>query len=225
MSGTIQGTTGAGGGAAAAATATKGTTGLAGDFNTFLTLLTTQLQNQDPTKAMDTNEMTNQLVSFAGVEQQIAMNAHLTRLIGLQQGAQLTTAAPLIGERVEVESNRLSLQDGSATLRLPAAGTVQQAVIRVLDSAGRILREDTVKLGSAARDWQWDGKTRAGQRMPDGAYDFAVAGLDAQGAVQPVTATVVGTATAARRPSGGDIQLQLGAVSVGFDAMRGIANP
>ncbi|MBL6076621.1 flagellar biosynthesis protein FlgD [Belnapia sp. T18] len=223
MSGTIQGTTGAGGSAAAAGGKAK--TGLAGDFNTFLTLLTTQLQNQDPTKAMDTNEMTNQLVSFAGVEQQIAMNANLTRLIGLQQGAQLTAAAPLIGERVEVESDRLSLQDGSATLRLPTAGPVQQAVIRVLDSAGRILREDTVKLGSAAQDWRWDGRTKAGQRLPDGAYGFAVAGLDAQGAAQTVAATVVGTATAARRPSGGDVQLQLGAVSVGFDAMRGIANP
>jgi flagellar basal-body rod modification protein FlgD len=81
MSGTIQGTTGTGGGTAASGP--KGSTGLAGDFNTFLTLLTTQLQNQDPTKAMDTNEMTNQLVSFAGVEQQIAMNARLTKLIGL----------------------------------------------------------------------------------------------------------------------------------------------
>jgi flagellar basal-body rod modification protein FlgD len=220
MSGSIQGTTGAGGTAAAA---TKGATGLAGDFNTFLTLLTTQLQNQDPTKAMDTNEMTNQLVSFAGVEQQIAMNTNLTKLIGLQQGAQLTAAAPLIGERLEVESNRLSLQNGSATLRLPAAGTAQQAVVRILDSGGRVLRQDTVKLGSTGQDWHWDGRTATGQRLPDGAYGFAVAGLDAQGGAQTVAATVIGTATAAKRPSGGDLQLQLGALSVGFDAMRGIA--
>ncbi|WP_052389070.1 flagellar hook assembly protein FlgD [Belnapia moabensis] len=222
MSGSIQGTTATSGGTTPAGT--RSPTGLAGDFNTFLTLLTTQLKNQDPTKAMDTNEMTNQLVAFAGVEQQIAVNTNLSKLIGLQQSAQLTAAAPLIGERVEVDSDKLSLQDGSATVRLPAAGTAQQAVVRVLDSSGRILRQDTVKLGTTAQDWRWDGRTAAGQRLPDGAYGFAVAGLDAQGAAQAIAATVVGTATAAKRPSGGDLQLQLGALSVGFDAMRGIAN-
>jgi flagellar basal-body rod modification protein FlgD len=221
MSGSITGPTTTSS-TAAGAGAGKSSTGLAGDFNTFLTLLTTQLKNQDPTKAMDTNEMTNQLVSFAGVEQQIAVNTNLTKLIGLQQGAQLTAAAPLMGERVEVASDRLSLQDGRATLRLPAAGTAQQAVIRITDSTGRILRQDTMKLGSTMQDWTWDGRNAAGQRLPDGAYGFAVAGLDAQGGAQAVTATVVGTATAAKRPSGGDLQLQLGALSVGFDALRGL---
>ena len=220
MSGSITSTSAAKGTTATAAT---GQTGLAGNFNTFLTLLTTQLKNQDPTKAMDTNEMTNQLVSFAGVEQQIAVNTNLAKLIGLQQGAQLTAAAPLIGERVEVESDRLSLQDGSATLRLPAAGTARQAVVRILDQAGRILRQDTVRLGAAAQDWRWDGRNAAGQRLPDGAYGVAVAGLDAEGGTQAVTATVVGTATAAKRPAGGDLQLELGALSVGFDALRGLA--
>ncbi len=219
MSSSITGATAASG---ATATAAAGQTGLAGNFNTFLTLLTTQLKNQDPTKAMDTNEMTNQLVSFAGVEQQIAVNTNLAKLIGLQQGAQLTAAAPLIGERVEVESDRLSLQDGSATLRLPAAGTARQAVVRILDQAGRILRQDAVKLGATPQDWRWDGRNAAGQRWPDGAYGFAVAGLDAQGGAQTVTATVVGRATAAKRPSGGDLQLELGGLSVGFDALRGL---
>ncbi len=222
MSGSIQGsgaTTGTG-----SATTGSGTkpTGIAGDFNTFLTLLTTQLKNQDPTKAMDTNEMTNQLVSFATVEQQIAVNTNLAKLIGLQQGAQLTAAAPLMGERVEVESDRLSLQGGTATLRLPAADTAQQAVIRVMDAGGRLLREATVKLGATAQEWVWDGRNMAGQRQPDGAYRFAVAGQDAAGASQPVTATVIGVATAAKRPSGGDLQLELGKLAVGFDAVRGV---
>jgi flagellar basal-body rod modification protein FlgD len=129
----------------------------------------------------------------------------------------------LIGARVEVESARLSLQDGNVTLRLPAAGAAQQAVVRIVDAGGRVLRQDTVKLGSTAQDWRWDGRNVAGQRLPDGAYGFAVAGLDAQGGAQTVMATVIGTATAAKRPAGGDLQLQLGALSVGFDAMRGIA--
>ena len=221
MSGTtIQ--AGGAGTAAAAATAAK-PAGIAGDFNTFLTLLTTQLKNQDPTKAMDTNEMTNQLVAFASVEQQIAANSNLTRLIGLQQTAQLTAAAPLMGQTVEVSSDRLSLQGGVATLRLPPADSARQATIRVTDAGGRILREDTVDLGTATQDWRWDGRNAAGVRQPDGAYRYAVAGRDAAGGVQPVAATVVGTATAATRPNGAELQLMLGRLGVGFDAVRGLA--
>jgi flagellar basal-body rod modification protein FlgD len=208
--------------AAAAATAAK-PAGIAGDFNTFLTLLTTQLKNQDPTKAMDTNEMTNQLVAFASVEQQIASNTNLTKLIGLQQTAQLTSAAPLMGQTVEVSGDRLSLQNGAATLRLPAADAAKVATIRVTDAGGRILHEEAVTLGAASQDWHWDGKNTAGVRQPDGAYNFAVAGRDSAGGVQTVTATVVGTATAAARPSGADLQLMLGRLAVSFDAVRGLA--
>ena len=221
MSGTtIQGSVA--GTAAAAATAAK-PAGIAGDFNTFLTLLTTQLKNQDPTKAMDTNEMTNQLVAFASVEQQIAANSNLTKLISLQQTAQLTAAAPLMGQTIEVTSDRLSLQNGVATLRLPAADAAKLATIRVTDAGGRILREDTVELSASSQDWRWDGRNAAGVRQPEGAYRFAVAGRDAAGGVQPMTATVVGTATAATRPSGAELQLMLGRLGVGFDAVRGLA--
>jgi flagellar basal-body rod modification protein FlgD len=93
----------------------------AGDFNTFLTLLTTQIKNQSPTDPLDTNQMTNQLVQFASVEQQIAMNQNLQRLIGLEQASQLTASAPLIGKRVEVESDQIALQGGVGALKLPAA--------------------------------------------------------------------------------------------------------
>jgi flagellar basal-body rod modification protein FlgD len=206
------------------ANAATGGKGLAADFSTFLTLLTAQLRNQDPTKAMDTNEMTNQLVSFASVEQQIGMNVNLAQLIGLQQTAQLTAAAPLMGQTIEVESDRLSLQNGIATLRLPAADAATQAVIRVVDGSGRILREAAIPLGAAAQEWQWDGRDAAGVRQPDGAYRFGIAGQDVAGTPQPVAATVLGTATAASRPGGGELKLALGALLVGFDAVRGLGS-
>ena len=101
--------------ATTAAAKAKTGTGIGADFNTFLGLLTTQLKNQDPTKAMDTQEMTNQLVQFASVEQQISMNGNLDKLIGLQQAAQLTAAAPLMGKVVEVASDRIALQGGTGT--------------------------------------------------------------------------------------------------------------
>jgi flagellar basal-body rod modification protein FlgD len=209
--------------AASAAAATK-TSGFGGDFNTYLTLLTTQLKNQDPTKAMDAQQMTAQLVQFAQVEQSIGLNTSMTKLIGLQEAAQLTAAAPLLGRTVEVASDRLSLQDGAASLRLPAAGTARQAQITVLDNAGRTIRDVTVPLGAAATTWKWDGRDAAGQAVPDGAYRFAVAGRDANNAPQTIEATVLARATAAGRQAGasGNLELVLGGLAVGFDKVRSL---
>jgi len=212
--------------AATATAATSRTTGsgsasIASDFNTFLTLLTTQLQNQSPTDPLDTNEMTAQLVQFASVEQQVNMNQNLRTLIGLEQTAQLTAAAPLIGRRVEVEADRLALQDGSATLRLPAAGTSAQARITILDGTGSVLRDTTVPLGNATQDWRWDGRDTAGRQVADGAYRVQVTGVDANGAAQTLGFTMLGKATGAERRDG-NLQLLIGGVSVGFDKLRSL---
>lgn len=199
--------------------------GFGGDFNTFLTLLTTQLRNQDPTNAMDPQQMTAQLVQFAQVEQSITMNANMTKLIGLQQAAQLTAAAPLMGKMVEVASDRLSLQDGAARLRLPAAGAAREVTITILDSAGRTLREERLALGPAATEWKWDGRDATGRLLPDGAYAFVAAGRDANGTPQPVDVTVRARATAAERApgqNGGELRLVLGGLTVGFDAVRSL---
>ncbi len=204
-------------------TTTGKTTGIGADFNTFLGLLTTQLKNQDPTKAMDTQEMTNQLVQFASVEQQISMNGNLQKLINLQQASQLTAAAPLMGKVVEVESDRLSLQGGVGTLRLPAAGAATTARVTVLDAAGHTLKQADVALGTAPSTWSWDGRNTANRQQPDGAYRIAVAGRDQAGNPQTVTPTVLAKATAAERGSNGDLKLVLGGLSVGFDAVRSLS--
>ena len=216
MSGSITSAAGA-----ASSSATTASTRLGGDLNTFLTLLTTQLQNQDPTDPLDTNQMTNQLVQFASVEQQIAMNQNLSSMISLQQSAQLTAAAPLIGRRIEVTSDKVALQNGSAEIRLPAAGTARTAEITVMDANGRTLRTETVTLGSDATSWNWDGRDRSGNRRADGAYSIAVAGRTANGEAATISYTVRGTLTGAERTDSG-LTLNMGAVSLGFDSLRSI---
>jgi flagellar basal-body rod modification protein FlgD len=214
MSGSIAAAT-----ANAASAATASGTRLAGDFNTFLTLLTTQLQNQSPTDPLDTNQMTNQLVQFASVEQQISMNQNLERLIGLQQAAQLTAAAPLVGRRIEVEADQLALQDGRAELRLPAAGTARFAEITIADGAGRAVRRQVVQLGAAGSGWNWDGRDAAGRSLADGAYRVQVAGRGANGEAVALPFTVTGTVTGAEQRAGG-LSLSLGGLAVGFDRVR-----
>ncbi|MGB1540522.1 MAG: flagellar hook assembly protein FlgD, partial [Rickettsiales bacterium] len=78
---------------------------LSGDFDTFLLLLTTQLQNQDPIEPLDTNEFTAQLVQFANVEQAIDTNSNLETMISMQQGTQINNAVNYIGNFVEAKGN------------------------------------------------------------------------------------------------------------------------
>src|SRR6185295_18957945 len=70
---------------------------IAQNFDTFLQLLTTQLQNKNPLDPLDTNQFTQQLVEFASVEQQINMNTNLQSLITMQQTSQATSALELVG--------------------------------------------------------------------------------------------------------------------------------
>src|SRR5438309_6693943 len=95
-------------------TASTATTGIADNFQTFLTLLTTQLQNQNPLDPLDTNQFTQQLVQFAGVEQQMNMNTQLQTLVSLQQTAQNTQALGFIGKTVTVTGSVAPLTNGQA---------------------------------------------------------------------------------------------------------------
>ena len=213
MSGSIAGAT------ATATAAAASNTRLAGDFNTFLTLLTTQLQNQSPTDPLDANQMTNQLVQFASVEQQIAMNQNLERLITLQQAAQLTASAPLVGRRVEGEADQVPLQNGRGEVRLPAAGAARFAEITIADGNGRTLRQQVVALGSAASSWNWDGRDIGGRALADGAYRVSVTGRGANGEAAASRFTVAGPGSGDGRRSGG-LSLSVGGLAVGFDRVR-----
>src|SRR5260370_35484092 len=86
--------------AAATVSPTNTLATLTNNFNDFLSLLTTQLKNQDPTAPMDTNQFTSQLVQFTAVAQQIETNKTLGQLLTASQAQQLSQASGLIGQQV-----------------------------------------------------------------------------------------------------------------------------
>lgn len=219
MSGSINPTT-ATAGAAAASTARAGsTTGLSGDFNTFLTLLTTQLRNQDPSQPMDANQLTQQLVQFATVEQQMNTNQTLERMLSLQQAGQMADAASLVGRDVSVAGDVLPLQDRRAQVNLPAAGLARTAQIEVRDNAGTLLRRSEVSLGAAATSWAWDGRDQRGAQRSDGAYRLTVSARAADGSAAPISPTVTGRVTGVGR-EGNDLVLRMGAANIDFSRLR-----
>src|SRR5258706_3924220 len=87
---------------------------LSTNFNTFLTLLTTQLKNQDPLSPMDSNQFTQQLVQFSQVEQQIDSNKNLESLISLTKTQTTTNAVSYLGKTLTITDGTAALQNGAA---------------------------------------------------------------------------------------------------------------
>src|SRR5271154_4930685 len=99
---------------------------IAGNFQSFLQLLTTQLQNQNPLSPLDTNQFTQQLVEFAGVQQQINTNDSLATLVSLQQTAQSSQALEFVGKTAVVKGSTAALTNSQAEweFNIPSASTI-----------------------------------------------------------------------------------------------------
>jgi flagellar basal-body rod modification protein FlgD len=172
--------------------ATAGTSqGLAETFDTFLALLTTQLQNQDPLDPMDSSEFTDQLVQFAGVEQAINTNDKLDELLQLQNGSQLTSAVSYIGKTVEVVSDKLLLKDGASKITYGLDGNASQTTITILDEDGNTVRTVNGNTETGRHEFVWDGKDNTGNTVVDGVYNFTVIAVGSENkTIDTVTAAV-----------------------------------
>jgi flagellar basal-body rod modification protein FlgD len=216
MSGSIGATTAT---TTAGSTRQGSTTGLSGDFNTFLTLLTTQLRNQDPSQPMDANQLTQQLVQFATVEQQMNTNQTLERLYGLQQAGLMADAASLLGRNVAVAGDVLPLQGRTAQVNLPAAGQARSARIEIHDRAGNLVRRSDVSLERGASAWAWDGKDQRGAQRADGPYRVSVSGRAADGSAVAITSSVTGRVTGVGR-EGTELMLRMGSSNIPITQLR-----
>ncbi|WOF74877.1 hypothetical protein QMT40_002537 [Parvibaculaceae bacterium PLY_AMNH_Bact1] len=159
------------------------------NFDLFLSLLTTQLQNQDPLDPMDTGEMTNQLVQFSSVEQSIATNSNLEELISLTNAQSSDNAVQYIGKEVEALSTaREFKQDGTADWRFSVAEDSPEIKIAVIDSSGASVYSETVTKDAGTHDFSWDGSVDEGGTASDGTYFLSVTAVDADG--EPVNTDV-----------------------------------
>ncbi len=166
--------------AAAGASAT-GRTRLAENFDTFLTLLTTQLKNQDPLSPMDSTQFTQQLVQMTGVEQQLLTNDLLEKLV-TNTGSGVSTAVSLIGKEVRAEADAAALKNKKAEWTYALDRDAADVKLEILDEKGRVVKSVAPtdnKAGDHA--FTWDGKNAAGSDMADGTYTLRVTAKDSQG--------------------------------------------
>ena len=165
---------------------------LAGNFQTFLTLLTTQLQNQNPLDPLDTNQFTQQLVQFAGVEQQLKTNDQLTTLVSLQQTAQSTQALGFVGKTAVVDGSTAALSNGAATWSL-GVPTNSNVSISITNSTGQTVYSNTYAVQAGQNQtFGWDGKGNDGTQWPDGQYKLTATAADSAGNDVAVTTQIQG---------------------------------
>jgi flagellar basal-body rod modification protein FlgD len=164
-------------------------TSLANNEQTFLKLLTTQLKNQDPLSPTDTTQMTQQITSMTGVEQQLVTNDLLAALVGMNTGTGLSEGVNMIGKQVTATSDNSTLKNGKATFSWSQPGASTSLTVEVKNAAGKVVRTlkpDDQKSG--AHTITWDGKDDSGAQLPNGGvYTVAVTAKGADGKELKVT--------------------------------------
>jgi flagellar basal-body rod modification protein FlgD len=209
------------GSSAASSTGTTALQSLASNFNQFLNLLMTQLQNQDPTNPMDTDQFTTELVQFTGVQQQVATNTSLSQLITLTQSGQVLDSSQLVGKQAIATANEISLQNGHGEISFNGTAG-QQVAVAVVNSSGATIRSASFTAQSGTNVWTWDGKDDAGNAVPDGAYRIAVE-ADQNGTATALPVSVIGTVTGLAR-NGTSTTLDIGALPVDIGSVQSLSS-
>lgn len=159
-----------------ASTAAADQTGLADDFETFLTLLTTQLENQDPLSPMDSTEFVSQLVEFTSVEQQIKQNANLEDMIALDRTSAAASGVAFIGQAAAITGEEAELTAGAAAWRYTLDQATQRTDIVISNADGKVVFEAEGAQTVGEHRFTWDGRTVDGEPLPDGLYTAQITG-------------------------------------------------
>ncbi len=173
-----------------------GRTTIAQNFDTFLNILTTQLRNQNPLDPLDTNQFTQQLVQFTGVEQQLKTNEFLQALLTNTQHAYRADAVSYIGKQVTASGQTGELKDGSALWAYNASTNVANASVTIKNAAGSVVYTETGSLNAGPGQFMWDGMGSDGNKQPDGVYTIEIKGTNISGNTVAVSTSSVGVVTA-----------------------------
>ncbi len=167
--------------------------GASADYSMFLKLLTTQMQNQDPLKPMDSTEYTAQLAQFSQVEQTIQQTSKLNEILAQLTTQNMAQASGFIGQVGQFDTAVAGLTaETGANWTYSAARPVTSLTATITDGSGKTVA--TMALDPATSGTlSWNGASAGGSTAPDGPYSLSIAGVDASGASVPVSVTTSGT--------------------------------
>lgn len=167
-------------------TAEKGTIGA--DFNMFLKLLTTQMQNQDPLSPMDSTQYTQQLAQYSQVEQTVQQTSTLKEILARLSTQDMSQASGFIGKDAVFSSAVAGLGDRPASWNYATSQPIVSGTATITNASGAAVFTRALSDVDASGTISWDGTLADGTRAPKGAYTLAIKGVDAAGT--PMTATV-----------------------------------
>lgn len=165
---------GTGSGTSQTTAAKDSSTSAADSQNRFLTLLVTQMKNQDPLNPMDNAQVTSQMAQLSTVSGIDKLNATLQALSSSMIASQAMQATSMIGHAVMVPGSHIDLANGKGVAALNFTKPADSASVAITDAAGNVVRH--INLGSQSIGYlplQWDGMNDAGQPLPDGEYRFS----------------------------------------------------
>ena len=210
------------GSSSSSSTSSTPTSGIADNFQTFLTLLTTQLQHQNPLDPLDTNQFTAQLVQFAGVEQQLKSNDQLKSLIEIEKSAQATQALVYVGNTVAVDGSKAQF-DKSATWNFQSDKDTT-ATITITSSTGQTAYSGNFALKQGGSSFVWDGKGNDGVQWPAGSYTLSATGKDSSGNSVAISTEVQGVVDSVDLTSTPPL-LSIGGQSYTTDKIKRVVRP
>ena len=211
-----------GSGTGTAADLASGASSLGTSYQTFLTLLTTQLQNQDPSSPMDPNQFTTELVQMTGVQQQLLSNQLLQQLVSAAPSSGVSNAVNLIGKAVTATSATSSLANGQASWSYTLPQAAAAATVSVSNPGGQVVYTGTApSFAAGANSFTWNGQSSSGVQMPDGTYTLSVAATDSAGGTITPTLSVSGVASSVQNVNG-TTMLTLGSTQVPVTAVTNV---
>lgn len=194
--------------------------GLSANYELFISMLTTQIQNQDPLDPLDSAEYTNQLVQYSNVEQSIQTNQNLEQMIALLSSNQSTAYVNYIGNEVTAAGGTTMFNDGSASwtydIAENAAGTVE-----VVDQFGKVVYTGEVELLGGGGTYTWNGEKDDGGTATGGAYTIRLDVKDADGNPEPASIEIKGVVDEVE--FGGEVPiLKIGDVSIPVSSVKSV---
>lgn len=147
------------------------TAALADNFDTFLTILTAQIQNQDPLEPMDSSKFTEQLVQFSGVEQQIKANKQLEELLVATHSSAGAALSGYLGQQAEIDTAGAQYTGDPITWKYALPADAAKVTITVTDATGKVLYSKSGQgdeLDAGSHDFAWDGTLKGGGKAEEG---------------------------------------------------------
>lgn len=182
--------------ATSAANGAASTASLSSNFDTFLTILTAQIQNQDPLQPMDSSQFTEQLVQFSGVEQQIRVNTQLETLIKATNSGAGASLSGYLGQLAEIDTAGAQYTGEPVHWRYELPSDAKSTTVTVTNAAGRVLYSKTGELTAGSHDFVWNGELNGGgTASEDQPYWISVVSEDANSKAITPTHTLVTTIT------------------------------